>query len=152
MAENLELRKLLEDFEVEVCRLFLRETCEHTKNVRRKSSSYGLKHSVEQWSEARFGLSTYLYVSNDSFIAAAELEGYKKKPINKQSINFFFNIKVKDAIKKFIAKEQRTRWHATPESLFGEYAKIHSSDKISLPEFYDQYKIPQDFRRSQEIK
>jgi hypothetical protein len=65
------------------CLLKMRST------TNKKSSSYGLKHVLENWRHMKYG-SGNNYISNGSFIVAMIVLGYKFKFYDNQ-MNAFFN-------------------------------------------------------------
>jgi hypothetical protein len=75
-------------------RSFLRKTCCRTKTMRRKHSSYGLKHEAERWSGA--------YISNGAFIAAASLEGYT---IERERPNACFSLSFTPEYRRVLRRE-----------------------------------------------
>lgn len=93
--------------QIEKCREWLRAHAEPTRGIRRRHSSYGLKHAVERWTRApgrsydqtdHFGrkwTGDYFYVSNGAFIAAALDEGYRAQRVRPGCLNAFFNLHVK---------------------------------------------------------
>ena len=90
--------------EIAICREWLRLFAVPTKTFRARHSSYGLKHTVEEWTET--GRRTFQmidphgrpwsgsrhYVSNGAFIAAALVEGFRAKRTHSGSPNVFFNM------------------------------------------------------------
>lgn len=74
---------------VERCRRFIRERMVFRKTINTTCTSYGLKHSVEEWYRQQ-GLGDP-YVSNSDFILAAQLEGAALKPCL-GTPNFYFNL------------------------------------------------------------
>lgn len=75
---------------MEVIRLWIQINLSKIKSANRKYSSYGLKHICE-----RDHLANPIgnYVSNDEFIEAMKLEGYKLFPIL-GTPNYHFNCKL----------------------------------------------------------
>lgn len=81
--------------QVEICRVYIRRFKERTKTIRKKDSSYGLKHEVERWTKVASGESgRRVYISNGAFITAAIAEGYAVEPVRESpnSPNAFFNM------------------------------------------------------------
>jgi hypothetical protein len=60
--------------QVSICRVWIREYCTPRKTINTSSTSYGLKHRVENFCR---NLGTPHYISNGAFIAAALAEGYR---------------------------------------------------------------------------
>lgn len=86
-----------------MCRQWIRIHAQPTKTIRRRRSSYGLKHAVEAWTRngtqyeqvdasGRRWKSDYLYIANGAFIEAARLEGYGIERASSGSPNAFFNM------------------------------------------------------------
>lgn len=95
--------------QVEACRSWLRLWARPRKTINWRLSSYQLKHAVEHASRrhgvvyelvdsrGRSWTSSYLYVSNGAFIAAALLEGYRAKQID-DSLNARLNLAMRPAL------------------------------------------------------
>lgn len=81
-----------DESEIEVCTAWLRKFADPTPRIRRKHTSYGLKHAVERWTAREQG--TRGYVSNGAFIEAARRLGYRIEPTSPGSPNAFFNIEL----------------------------------------------------------
>ncbi|HEY2406832.1 MAG TPA: hypothetical protein VGI10_12555 [Polyangiaceae bacterium] len=65
------------------CRRWIRWFVRPRRTINQKRSSYGLKHTVENWAGR--------YVANGAFIAAAIAEGYRVAQIG-QGPNAWFNM------------------------------------------------------------
>ena len=96
--------------EIVFCREWIRKHVRPSAHINRRSSSsggvgtsYRLKHLVEAWSretgphaqtdhEGREWIGAYRYVSNGSFIEAANRERYRFERVSAGSLNAFFNM------------------------------------------------------------
>jgi len=74
--------------EIATARAWIRKFVVPTKTIRRKYSSYILKHVAEHWGGT---VRRESYITNGAFIEAARLEGYKIAPIG-MSPNAYFNM------------------------------------------------------------
>jgi hypothetical protein len=66
------------------------------KNVYRGSTSYGIKHRLEQISAYFSKRHSYKYCGNDTLIKAMELEGFKS--VTEEGSNPYFNVYKKDVM------------------------------------------------------
>lgn len=88
-----------EEEQIALSKQFLRARCNHRKSINYRVGTYGLKHAVESWVKSQTGDTPY--VSQDSFIKAAEEEGYIKQKIRHvESSKYRLNISVKNRKKK----------------------------------------------------
>jgi hypothetical protein len=77
--------------QVEHCEAWILNFCQPQQSINYHRTSYGLKHSVENW---KSGLpSDRSYVSNGAFIMAAVRLGYKY--VRVQGLNAHFNMKIR---------------------------------------------------------
>lgn len=90
--------------QIAVCQDWIRRHARPTKTIRKRHSSYGLKHYVESStrrsgqafdqvdSRGREWVGDYYYVTNGAFIEAARREGYRIVRTDAHSPNAFFNM------------------------------------------------------------
>lgn len=74
--------------QVTVCKQWLRENLRITKVINYSSTSYGMKHSVEDAMRAH---GTGMYISNDAFKVALLTQGYSLLRSDSRSPNFYAN-------------------------------------------------------------
>lgn len=118
--------------QVEVCREWVRLHCRRTLSVRRRASSYAMKHAVEAWSETvpelarrlqlsgqtgRFYRSSRYYVCHGALIRAMQLEGYAVEPAKAGSRTAVFDASIRRTGAAFRGRPsvpQKTTWEEVP--------------------------------------
>ena len=91
--------------EVQICRKFIQLFGKKIQRIQKKTSSYGLKHDVENWTAELPNKGPYKqvdlnlrkwespkhYISNGAFIQAMLLEGFSCVRCDPGSMNAYFN-------------------------------------------------------------
>lgn len=90
-----------QDEEVAACKYFIEKYFRHTDKLEKFTSSYGIKHIIENWLRVcyktrvpdMFPFGNHQYVSNEALITAMAEKLYESSPVEKDSPNLVFKFK-----------------------------------------------------------
>lgn len=109
LVDRRPFKKPSEAVQIEAAKKWISERCSMRKTINRKSTSYGIKHTMEY--------DIGVYVGNGAFLEAAKQLGYRIEPDNRyKALNGFLNMNfpknsecryIQTPIEERISKDQR---------------------------------------------